>query len=115
MNRLYIILGGVVLLMIVIVWKTNSERIAREQEYQQKTLQHMQKMAELETERRVKLAQEAIDKERKERQRIDENAKAKLESEKYMQYERQAEEDGYSENQHLMEQESLRYFYDSDY
>jgi type II secretory pathway pseudopilin PulG len=52
MNRIYIILGVAVLVMIGVVWKSNSDRKAREEALALQTQQHNQKMAQIESRRR---------------------------------------------------------------
>lgn len=79
MNRIYIILGVVVLVMIGVVWKSNSDRKAREEALAQQTQQHNQKMSQLEAENQARLAQEAKDKTQKEQARIEYNNQAKSE------------------------------------
>ena len=76
MNRIYIILGVVVLVMIGVVWKSNSDRKAREEAFAQQTQQHNQKMAQIEAENQARLAQEARDKAQKEQARIESNKQA---------------------------------------
>ena len=79
MNRLYIILIIIVLIMIGVVWKSNSDRKAREEAFAQQTQQHNQKMAQIEAENQARLAQEARDKAQKEQARIESNKQAKIE------------------------------------
>lgn len=79
MNRLYIILIIIVLIMIGVVWKSNSDRKAREEALALQTQQHNQKMAQLEAEHQARLAQEAKDKAQKEQARIEYNEKVKTE------------------------------------
>ncbi|MDH0032004.1 MULTISPECIES: hypothetical protein [unclassified Acinetobacter] len=78
MNRLYIILGIVVLIMIGVVWKSNGDRKAREEAFAQQTEQHKQEMAQLEAENQARLAQEAKDKVQKEQSRIEYNAQTNV-------------------------------------
>jgi uncharacterized membrane protein YqiK len=79
MNRIYIILGVAVLVMIGVVWKSNSDRKAREEALALQTQQHNQKMAQIEAENQARLAQEAKDKAQKEQARIESNKQAKIE------------------------------------
>ena len=79
MNRIYIILIIIVLIMIGVVWKSNSDRKAREEALAQQTQQHNQKMAQIEAENQARLAQEARDKAQKEQARIESNKQAKIE------------------------------------
>jgi Flp pilus assembly protein TadB len=65
MNKLFIIVGIVVLVMIGVVWKSNSDRKAREEALALQTQQHNQKMAQIEAENQARLAQEAKDKPKK--------------------------------------------------
>jgi hypothetical protein len=57
--------GIVVLVMIGVVWKSNSDRKAREEALALQTQQHNQKMAQIEAENQARLAQEAKDKPKK--------------------------------------------------
>lgn len=82
MNRLYIILIIIVLIMIGVVWKSNSDRKAREEALALQTQQHNQKMAQLEAERQAQLKQEAQEKAIKEQQRIEYNNQVKNDAEK---------------------------------
>ena len=75
MNRIYIILIIIVLIMIGVVWKSNSDRKAREEALAQQTQQHNQKMAQLEAENQARLAQEAKDKTQQEQSRIEHSNK----------------------------------------
>ena len=82
MNRLYIILIIIVLIMIGVVWKSNSDRKAREEALALQTQQHNQKMAQLEAEHQAQLKQEAQEKAIKEQQRIEYNNQVKNDAEK---------------------------------
>ncbi len=82
MNRIYIILGVAVLVMIGVVWKSNSDRKAREEALALQTQQHNQKMAQLEAEHQAQLKQEAQEKAIKEQQRIEYNNQVKNDAEK---------------------------------
>lgn len=82
MNKLFIIVGIVVLVMIGVVWKSNSDRKAREEALALQTQQHNQKMAQLEAERQAQLKQEAQEKAIKEQQRIEYNNQVKNDAEK---------------------------------
>ncbi|KKW81549.1 hypothetical protein AAV96_03300 [Acinetobacter sp. AG1] len=79
MNRIYIILGVVVLVMIGVVWKSNSDRKAREEALAQQTQQYNQKMSQLEAENQARLAQEVQRKAQQEQARIEYNNRAKSE------------------------------------
>lgn len=79
MKNIYIILGIVVLVMVGVVWKSNSDRKAREEALALQTQQYNQKMAQLEAENQARLAQEAKDKAQKEQARIESNKQAKIE------------------------------------
>ena len=83
MNRIYIILIIIVLIMIGVVWKSNSDRNAREEALAQQTQQHNQKMAQIEAENQARLAQEVRDKAQKEQARIESNKQAKIEQAKF--------------------------------
>ncbi|WP_087546723.1 hypothetical protein [Acinetobacter sp. WCHA39] len=82
MNKLFTIVGIVVLVMIGVVWKSNSDRKAREEALALQTQQHNQKMAQLEAERQAQLKQEAQEKAIKEQQRIEYNNQVKNDAEK---------------------------------
>ena len=82
MKNIYIILGIVILAMAGVVWKSNSDRKAREEALAQQTQQHNQKMAQLEAERQAQLKQEAQEKAIKEKQRIEYNNQVKNDAEK---------------------------------
>lgn len=58
MKNIYIILGIAVLVMAGVVWKSNSDRKAREEALALQTQQHNQKMAQLEAENQARSAQE---------------------------------------------------------
>jgi GTP-sensing pleiotropic transcriptional regulator CodY len=66
-----------------IIWKSNHDKLKREQEKQQQFQQYMQKMAQIEVNHQEKLAQEAADKARKDEQRRVDNEKARLETERF--------------------------------
>lgn len=75
MKNIYIILGIVVLAMAGVVWKSNSDRKAREEALALQTQQHNQKMSQLEAENQARLAQEAKDKTQQEQSRIEHSNK----------------------------------------
>lgn len=83
MNKKYLILILVLLLMSGVVWKSNHDRLKREQEKQQEFQQYMKKMAQIEVDHQERLALEAIEKSRKDEQRRIDNAKARSESERF--------------------------------
>ena len=68
----FIILGVLICVMIGIVWKSNSDRKAREEALAQQTQQHNQKMSQLEAENQARLAQEVRDKAQKEQAKLNE-------------------------------------------
>ncbi|MCH7331458.1 hypothetical protein [Acinetobacter modestus] len=82
MNKIFIILGITICVMIGLVWKSNLDRNAREEAFALQTEQYKQKMSQLEAENQARLAQEAKDKAQKEQARIEYNEKVKIESEK---------------------------------
>ena len=82
MNKIFIILGVLICVMIGIVLKSNSDRKAREEALAQQTQQHNQKMSQLEAERQAQLKQEAQEKAIKEQQRIEYNNQVKNDAEK---------------------------------
>lgn len=79
MKNIYIILSIVVLVMIGVVWKSNSDRKAREEALAQQTQQYNQKMSRLEAENQARLAQEVQRKAQQEQARIEYNNQAKSE------------------------------------
>lgn len=79
MNKMFIILGILICVMIGVVLKSNSDRKAREEALAQQTQQHNQKMAQIEAENQARLAQEARDKAQKEQAKLnEEKSKADL-------------------------------------
>lgn len=82
MNKMFIILGVLICVMIGVVWKSNSDRKAREEALALQTQQHNQKMAQLEAEHQAQLKQEAQEKAIKEQQRIEYNNQVKNDAEK---------------------------------
>ena len=92
MNKIFIILGVLICVMIGVVLKSNSDRKAREEALAQQTQQHNQKMAQLEAENQARLAQEARDKAQQEQARIESNKQANLESEKQKQNTKQIDQ-----------------------
>ena len=85
MNKIFIILGVLICVMIGVVLKSNSDQKAREEALAQQTQQHNQKMAQIEAENQARLAQEIRGKAQKEQARIESNRQANLESEKQKQ------------------------------
>lgn len=59
MNKIFIILGIAIFVMIGVVWKSNLDRKAREEAFAQQTEQYKNKMSQLEVERQTRLKQEA--------------------------------------------------------
>ena len=79
MNKIFIIFGVLICVIIGIVWKSNSDRKAGEEALAQQTQQHNQKMAQLEAENQARLAQEVRDKAQKEQAKLnEEKSKADL-------------------------------------
>ena len=116
MNKTYLILMLILPLMSGIVWKSNHDRLKREQEKQQQFQQYMQKMAQLEVDRREKLAQEAAEKARKDQQRKVENEEARRESERFDHEMRMKEYDRSNEYPSSSEEEEvLRHIFDQKY
>ena len=70
MNKIFILLGISICVMIGIVLKSNSDRKAREEALAQQTQQHNQKMAQLEAERQAEIAHKIKEKEEADAQRI---------------------------------------------
>lgn len=62
MNKILIILGIIILVMVGIVWKSKSDRAAREEELAKQTELHNKKMAQLEAENQAEIAKEAENK-----------------------------------------------------
>ena len=79
MNKMFIIFGVLICVMIGVALKSNSDRKAREEALAQQTQQHNQKMAQLEAENQARLAQEIRGKAQKEQARIEYNNQAKIE------------------------------------
>ena len=71
MNKIFIIFGVLICVMIGIVWKSNSDRKAGEEALAQQTQQHNQKMAQLEAENQARLAQEIRGKAQQEQSRVE--------------------------------------------
>lgn len=82
MNKIIIIFFALLIIFFGVVWKSNSDRKAREEALALQTQQHNQKMAQLEAERQAQLKQEAQEKAIKEQQRIEYNNQVKNDAEK---------------------------------
>lgn len=82
MNKIIIIFFALLIIFVGVVWKSNSDRKAREEALALQTQQHNQKMAQLEAERQAQLKQEAQEKAIKEQQRIEYNNQVKNDAEK---------------------------------
>ncbi|NIE95111.1 hypothetical protein F3J02_01185 [Acinetobacter sp. Tr-809] len=99
--------------MFGVIWKSNHDRLQREQKKQQQFQQHMQKMAEIEVEYQVRVQQEAAEKARKNQQRIIDNEKARLETEKF---EREMREQEFARSREYPssgeEDDALRHLFD---
>lgn len=78
----FIILGVLICVMIGIVWKSNSDRKAREEALAQQTQQHNQKMAQIEAENQARLAQEIRGKAQQEQSRVEHSNKVEVEQTK---------------------------------
>lgn len=79
MNKMFIILGILICVMIGVVLKSNSDRKAREEALAQQTQKYNQKMSQLEAENQARLAQEVEDKAPKEQTKLnEEKSKADL-------------------------------------
>lgn len=79
MNKIIIIFFALLIIFVGVVWKSNSDRAAREEALAKQTELHNKKMAQLEAEHQARLAQEAKDKAQKEQARIESNRQAKIE------------------------------------
>ena len=72
MNKIFIIIGIIICVMIGAVWKSSSDRKAREEALAQQIQQHNKKMAQLEAEHQAEIAQKARKKEEAEKNRLTE-------------------------------------------
>ena len=71
MNKIIIIFFALLIILVGVVWKSNSDRAAREEALAKQTELHNKKMAQLEAENQARLAQEVKDKTQKEQARIE--------------------------------------------
>lgn len=71
MNKIIIIFFALLIIFVCVVWKSNSDRAAREEALAKQTELHNKKMAQLEAENQARLAQEVKDKTQKEQARIE--------------------------------------------
>ncbi|MDH1858836.1 hypothetical protein N5D44_11095 [Acinetobacter junii] len=70
MNKIIIIFFALLIIFVGVVWKSNSDRAAREEALAKQTELHNKKMAQLEAERQAEIAHKIKEKEEAEAQRI---------------------------------------------
>jgi len=104
MNKIYFIL--ILLLMTAVVWKSNHDRLKREQESEQQLQQHMKKMAQMQLEYQRRLERQEAEKAKKVQQRMKDNQKARLESER-LEHEMRMKEYSKSEYPNSYEEEEM--------
>lgn len=114
MNKIFIILGIAIFVMIGVVWKSNLDRKAREEAFAQQTEQYKNKMSQLEAERQTQLMQEAQDKAAKEKERVEYNNKVKIDSEKQEQVLKQDEQEKLTEKVNSIEEKARRNLFDPE-
>ncbi len=114
MNKIFIILGIVVVLVFGFAWKMNNDSKARQEALAQQMEQHKQEQAQYEVERQMRLEQEARDKAEKEQARIAYNNEVQLNSEKRNQEQKQAEQEELLKNVKFIEEKARRNLFDPD-
>ncbi|MEQ1349643.1 hypothetical protein ABLU18_02095 [Acinetobacter junii] len=114
MNKIIIIFFALLIIFVGVVWKSNSDRKAREEALTLQTQQHNQKMAQLEAEHQAQLKQEAKEKAIKEQQRIEYNNQVKNDAEKLEIEAKQLEKNKVIENTTSIEEKARRNLFDPE-
>ena len=114
MNKIIIIFFALLIIFVGVVWKSNSDRAAREEALAKQTELHNKKMAQLEAEHQAKLKEEAQDRATKEQQRIKYNNQIKNDNEKHEVEAKQLEKNKVIENTTSIEEKARRNLFDPE-
>ncbi|MDA3509317.1 hypothetical protein [Acinetobacter junii] len=114
MNKIIIIFFALLIIFVGVVWKSNSDRAAREEALAKQTELHNKKMAQLEAEHQAQLKQEAQEKAIKEQQRIEYNNQVKNDAEKLEIEAKQLEKNKVIENTTSIEEKARRNLFDPE-